>query len=86
MFNRDLTSARALGLELPSTLIASRWGDRVSVDRNGHDCFPRLVQKIRQALTFLATIGHDHHSVKTLAVISILAPLTISGAAYTDQF
>jgi hypothetical protein len=38
-----------------------------------------------QALTFLATIGNDHRSMKTLAVISILALLTISGAAYTDQ-
>jgi transcriptional regulatory protein LevR len=40
---------------------------------------------MRQALTFLATMGTDHHSMKTLAVISILALLTISGAAYTDQ-
>jgi hypothetical protein len=42
-------------------------------------------QKRRQALTFLATIEPDHRSMKTLAVISILALLTISGAAYTDQ-
>jgi hypothetical protein len=40
---------------------------------------------MRQALTFLATIGTDHRSMKTLAVISILALLTISGATYTDQ-
>jgi hypothetical protein len=40
---------------------------------------------MRQALTFLATIENDHESMKTLAVISILALLTISGAAYTDQ-
>jgi hypothetical protein len=39
---------------------------------------------MRQALTFLATIGTDHRHMKTLAVISILALLTISGAAYTD--
>ena len=40
---------------------------------------------MRQALTFLATIENDHTGMKTLAVISILALLTISGAAYTDQ-
>jgi hypothetical protein len=40
---------------------------------------------MRQALTFLATIENDHPSMRTLAVISILALLTISGAAYTDQ-
>jgi hypothetical protein len=38
-----------------------------------------------QALTYSATIGTDHDGMKTLAVISILALLTISGAAYTDQ-
>lgn len=40
---------------------------------------------MRQALTFLATIETDAGVMKTLAVISILALLTISGAAYTDQ-
>lgn len=40
---------------------------------------------MRQALTFLATIETDHPDMKTLAVISILALLTISGAAFTDQ-
>ena len=40
---------------------------------------------MRRALTFLATIQFDARSMKTLAVISILALLTISGAAYTDQ-
>jgi hypothetical protein len=40
---------------------------------------------MRQALTFLATIGTDDRGMKTLAVISILALLTISGAAFTDQ-
>jgi hypothetical protein len=44
-----------------------------------------LVAKTRQALTFLATIGTDAGVMKTLAVISILALLAISGAAYTDQ-
>ena len=40
---------------------------------------------MRQALTFLATIQIDLGDMKTLAVISILALLTVSGAAYTDQ-
>jgi hypothetical protein len=44
-----------------------------------------FVLKMRQALTFLATIENDHRGMKTLAVISLLALLTISGAAYTDQ-
>ena len=44
-----------------------------------------FVPKMRQALTFLATIPNDRRPMKTLAVISILALLTISGAAYTDQ-
>ena len=47
--------------------------------------FLMFVEKMRQALTFLATIENDHHAMKTLAVISILALLTISGAVYTDQ-
>ena len=44
-----------------------------------------FVHKMHQALTFLATIENDDASMKTLAFISILALLTISGAAYTDQ-
>jgi hypothetical protein len=40
---------------------------------------------MRQALTFSATIQIDLGGMKTLAVISILALLTISGAACTDQ-
>jgi hypothetical protein len=40
---------------------------------------------MRRALPFLATIEIDADIMKTLAVISILALLTISGAAYTDQ-
>ncbi|MBR1242937.1 hypothetical protein JQ620_22785 [Bradyrhizobium sp. AUGA SZCCT0274] len=44
-----------------------------------------LVPKMRQALTFLATIQIDRDDMKTLAIISILALLTVSGAAYTDQ-
>jgi hypothetical protein len=44
-----------------------------------------FVQKMRQALSFLATFQNDHSAMKTVAIISILAMLTISGAAYTDQ-
>jgi hypothetical protein len=47
--------------------------------------FLLFVLKMRQTLTFLATIQNDHQGMKTLVVISILALLTISGAAYTDQ-
>jgi len=47
--------------------------------------FPWIVPKMDQALTFLATIEHDDLAMKTLAVISILALLTITGAAFTDQ-
>ena len=52
---------------------------------NGATMFLLFVPKMSQTLTFLATIENDHHGMKTLAVISILALLTISGAAYTDQ-
>ena len=44
-----------------------------------------LVLKMRRTLTFLATIETDAGGMKTLAFISVLALLTISGAAYTDQ-
>jgi hypothetical protein len=47
--------------------------------------FRWIVPKMDQALTFLATIEHDGLTMKTLAVISILALLTITGAAFTDQ-
>jgi hypothetical protein len=47
--------------------------------------FPGPVAKKRRALTFLATIQRHNPKMKTLAVISILALLAISGAAYTDQ-
>ena len=40
---------------------------------------------MRRTLTFLATIETDAGVMKTLAFISVLALLTISGAAYTDQ-
>lgn len=40
---------------------------------------------MRQTQTFSATIEHHGLAMKTLAIISILALLTISGAAYTDQ-
>jgi hypothetical protein len=44
-----------------------------------------LVRKTHQILTFSAAIETDADAMKTLAVISLLALLTISGAAYTDQ-
>jgi hypothetical protein len=47
--------------------------------------FLLFVLKMRQALTFLATIGIEFGNMKTLAVISILALLTMTGAVYTDQ-
>jgi len=69
--------------------------DGVGIDGNGLGEYPAaaaaatmfllIVQKMRQALTFLATIENDDPGMKTLAVISILALLTISGAAYTDR-
>jgi hypothetical protein len=40
---------------------------------------------MRQTLTFLAIIQIDAGVMKTLAFISVLALLTISGAVYTDQ-
>jgi len=40
---------------------------------------------MRQTQTFLATIQNHDLAMKTLAIISILALLTITGAAYTDQ-
>jgi hypothetical protein len=40
---------------------------------------------MRQAQAFLAAIEPDAGLMKMLAVISLLALLTISGAAYTDQ-
>jgi hypothetical protein len=43
-----------------------------------------FVPKTHRTLTFSATIGNDVRAMKTLAVISILALLTISGAAWTD--
>jgi hypothetical protein len=47
--------------------------------------FPSFVLKMRQALTFLATIGNEFGTGKMLGIISILALLTITGTVYTDQ-
>jgi hypothetical protein len=47
--------------------------------------FPGSVPELRQPLTFLATIEPDDVTMKTLAIISILALLTMSGAAISDQ-
>jgi len=40
---------------------------------------------MHRAQIFLATIGTDDWAMKTLAVISILALITITGAVFTDQ-
>ena len=47
--------------------------------------FLPFVPNGKQALTFLPTIENDGDVMKSLAVILILALLTISRAAYTDQ-
>jgi hypothetical protein len=47
--------------------------------------FLHLGLKTRQAPTFLATIENHHPAMKPVAVILILALLTISRAAYTDE-
>jgi hypothetical protein len=47
--------------------------------------FRWIVPKMHETQTLLATIEHDHGTMKTLAVICILALLTITGAAYSDQ-
>ncbi len=47
---------------------------------------PGIVAKSLEALTFLATIGADPGCMQFLAMISILALLTMSGAAISDQF
>jgi hypothetical protein len=44
-----------------------------------------IVPKMHQTLSFSATIENHDLAMKTLAVISILALLAITGAAYTDQ-
>jgi hypothetical protein len=47
--------------------------------------FPGIVLKMHQALTFLATIENHDLAMKIPAVISLLALLTFTGAAVTDQ-
>ena len=46
---------------------------------------PGMVAKSRRALTFLATIRAEDRVMKTLAVIFVLALITISGAVISDQ-
>ena len=48
--------------------------------------FPGIDVKRDHAVTFLAAIGIDPPAMKFLAVISILALLTMGGAAISDQF
>lgn len=47
--------------------------------------FPGIVPKLRQALTDLATIGTHPGGMQFLAMISILALLTVSGAVVSDR-
>ena len=47
--------------------------------------FLGIVPKLRQAQTFLATIRIDPPAMKFMAMIWILALLTMSGAAISDQ-
>ncbi|WP_092300547.1 hypothetical protein [Bradyrhizobium sp. Ghvi] len=47
--------------------------------------FLGIVPKSRQAQTFLATIGTDPPRMKFMAIVWILALLTMSGAAISDQ-
>ena len=47
--------------------------------------FPGIVPESHQVLTGFATIGSDVPAMKFLAMISILALLTISGAAISDR-
>ena len=48
--------------------------------------FPGIVPKLRQARTFLAIVAADQEGMQFLAMISVLALLTISGAAVSDRF
>jgi hypothetical protein len=61
------------------------WPERAKPLATAATMFLRFVLKMREALTFLATIQNDHPAMKPMAVILILALLTLSGAAYTDQ-
>ena len=47
--------------------------------------FLGIVPKLRQVETLLATIGIDPPGMKFMAMISILALLTMGGAAISDQ-
>ena len=47
--------------------------------------FLGIFSKMRQAQTFLATIGIDQGRMQFLAMISVLALLTMSGAAVSDR-
>ena len=46
---------------------------------------PGIVVKLQRGLTFLATIRTDATAMKFMAMIWILAMLTMSGAAISDQ-
>jgi len=54
--------------------------------RVGHDVSPERPENAANGDAFGHNRGIDDLGMKTLAVISILALLTITGAAFTDQF
>jgi len=45
-----------------------------------------IVPKLRQTQTVLATIGTDQCDMQFLTMITVLALLTMSGAAVSDRF
>jgi hypothetical protein len=47
--------------------------------------FPGIVPKMHKSMSVLATIQNDLEAMKTLAIICILALLTITGAVWTDE-
>jgi hypothetical protein len=47
--------------------------------------FRGFVPKMHKSSSLLAIIQNDAQNMKILVVISVLALLTIGGAAYTDQ-
>jgi len=47
--------------------------------------FPGFVPKLRQTQTYLATIGTDDGVMQFLAMICVLALLTMGGAAVSDR-
>jgi hypothetical protein len=74
-----------LSQSAPARLEPCGRGPRPAAKSGRPRLFPAFVAKMRQALTFSATIGADVNPMKTITVIAILALLTISGAVISDQ-